>query len=217
MTMSTRTWKRTATGLIAGAAAALMIGATVAPAFAVVRTWSVSPGGKATSKAGTTFLKDTKTGITLKCTSSKATVVLKKGHRLSGTAIGEITAVSFSNCVGPADIHFSVASNHLPWKLNALSYNAKTQTTTGTITGIHATLAGKPCSASVDGTGIKKDNGAVVVTYSNKTHRLTVQPKGGNLHVYSPSAGCLGLIRNGDPSQFTTVYTVTPGQKITSP
>jgi hypothetical protein len=217
MTMST--WKRTATGLIAGAAAALMIGATTAPAFAATPTWSVSRGGNITAKSGTTVLTDTKTHTVLKCASSSTKATLKKGHRLSGAGIGSITFLSFTKCTGPFGLSFTVkstASTKKPWKLNALSYNKKTGTTTGTITGIHATLSGTGCSATVDGTGATKSNGSVRVTYVNHTHKLTVLAAGGNLHIYSVK-GCLGLIANGNGSSFTATYVVSPAQTITSP
>lgn len=216
MTMTTWKWKRTGSGLIAGAAAALLIGASAVPALAAARTWTIKPGGIATAKAGKTFLKDTKTGTVLTCTSSSAKIKLKKGSHLSGTGIGSITAVSFSNCTGPLGIKFTVASSHLPWKLNAVSYTKSTGTTTGTITGIHSTLSGPGCSAAVDGTGASKDNGMVRVTYSNKTHKLTVLAVGGTLHIYGVS-GCFGLINSGDPSSFTAVNAVSPKQTITSP
>ncbi len=216
MTMMTWKWKRTGSGLIAGAAAALLIGATTAPAIAAAPTWSVKPGGVAVAKSGTTLLMDTKTHTPLKCVSSSVKVTLKKGHHLSGIGIGSITSIIFNKCTGPLGLKFTVKSNHLPWKLNAVSYNRKTGVTTGTITGIHATLSGSPCSAAVDGTGVTKNNGMVRVTYNNKTHKLTVLPTGGNLHVYHV-VNCFKLINNGDGSSFTDVNAVSPLQTITSP
>jgi hypothetical protein len=213
--MTMTTWKRTGSVLIAGAAAALMIGASAAPALAAT-TWTVHPGGIITAKAGKTALKDTRSGVSLSCTSSTAKTTLKKGSHLSGTGIGSVTAITFSNCTGPFGLKFSVKSSHLPWHLNAVSYSRSTGTTTGTITGIHATLSGTSCTAIVDGTGAAKNNGMVRVTYGNKTHKLTVLASGGNLHTYSVK-GCLGLIKSGDGSSFTGAYAVSPAQTITSP
>jgi len=211
-------WKRTSSGLIAGVAAALLVGASVLPAQAAAApTWTVKPGGNATAKAvGKTFLKDTKTGTLLTCTASSAKIKIKKGSKLSGKAIGSITSIGFSGCTGPLGISFTVKSAHLPWALNAVSYNKKTGTTTGTISGVHSTLSGPGCSAAVDGTGAAKDNGMVKVTYVNKTHKLTVLATGGNLHIYNVS-GCFGLINSGDPSSYTAVNAVSPAQTITSP
>jgi hypothetical protein len=213
--MTMMTWKRTGSALMAGAATALLI-ATTAPAQAATPTWSVKPGGAATAKAGKTVLVDTKTKNKLTCAALTSKVTIKKGHHLAGAGIASITSLTFSHCSGPLGISFTVKSTHLPWKLNAVSYNKTTGVTTGTITGIHAALSGKPCTAQVDGTGATKNNGKVKVTYSNKTHKLTVLAGGGNLHIYKPS-GCLGLINAGDPSQFTAVNTVSPAQTITSP
>ena len=216
MTMMTWKWKRTGSGLIAGAAAALLIGVSAVSAVAAAPTWTVKPGGTASAKAGKTTLKDTKTGTVLTCASSSAKITIKKGRHLSGTGIGSITTISFSKCTGPLGITFTVKSSHLPWKLNAVSYTKSTGTTTGTITGVHSTLSGPGCSAAVDGTGAAKDNGMVKVTYSNKTHKLTVLTTGGNLHIYNVK-GCFGLINNGDGSSFTAVNAVSPVQTITSP
>ena len=213
--MTMTTWKRTGSVFIAGAAAALMIGASAAPALAAT-TWTVKPGGIITAKAGKTTLKDTKTNQALSCTSSTAKTTLKKGSHLSGTGLGSVTSISFANCTGPDGLKFTVKSGHLPWHLNAVSYTRSTGTTTGTITGIHATLTGTSCSAIVDGTGAAKNNGMVHVTYGNKTHKLTVLATGGNLHIYSVN-GCLGLIGSGDGSSFTGAYAVSPAQTITSP
>lgn len=213
--MTMMTWKRTGSGLIAGAATALLIASTT-PAQAATPTWSVTPGGAATAKSGTTTLMDTKTKIVLKCKSSVAKTTLKKGHKLAGAGIASITSITFNTCTGPLRLTFKVKSSHLPWKLNAVSYNKTTGTTSGTITGIHATLSGPGCGATVDGTGATKNNGMVKATYSNKTHKLTVLAKGGNLHIYKVS-GCFGLIKNNDGSSYTSVDTVSPAQKITSP
>jgi len=215
--MKTWTWKRIGSGIVAGTAAALLIGASAAPALgAAAPTWTIKPGGKAIAKAGQTTLEDTKTKVVLTCKSSSAKITLKKGKHLAGAGIGSITAVSFNSCTGPLGISFTVKSSNLPWKLNALSYNKKTGVTTGTITGIHSSLSGTSCSAVVDGTGAKKDNGTVRVTYSNKTHKLTVLTTGGNLHIYDVN-GCLGLIANGDPTTYTAINAVSPNQTITSP
>jgi hypothetical protein len=202
--------------LLTGATTALVIGVSAATAAAVTATWTVKPGGAITATAGKTTLKDTTTSQTLSCTSSKSTASLKSGSGLSGTGIGSIKTLSFSGCTGPAGLTFTVTSGHLPWHLNALSYNATAGVTTGTITGIHATLSGPSCSAVVDGTGATANNGKVKVTYTNGTGVLKVLASGGNLHIYNVS-GCFGLINSGDASTFTGSYAVSPKQKITSP
>ncbi len=216
MTMTTRNWKRIGSGLVAGAAAALMI-ASATPALAAAPTWSVKPGGNITAKSGTTVLTDHAAGVTLKCVSSTTKTTLKKGTKLAGAGLGSITALSFTKCTGPFGLSFTVNSSataKTPWKLNAVSYNKKTGVTTGTITGIHATLSGKDCSAVVDGTGANKHNGTVHITYTNKTHKLAVLSTGGNLHIYDV-VNCLALIGNGQASTFAATYVVSPAQTIT--
>jgi hypothetical protein len=205
-------WKRSGSVLLATAAAAATIGLGASQALAA--TWTVKPGGAITGSAGTTTLKDTSTGNTLTCKSSKATGTVKSGSGLSGTGIGSIKSATFTTCTGPLGLTFTVKTSHLPWKLNAVSYSSGV--THGTITGIHATLTGPSCSAQVDGTGATANNGKVSGTYTNSTHKLKILTTGGNLHVYNVS-GCAGLINSGDSTTFTATYAITPGQTITSP
>jgi hypothetical protein len=203
--------KRTSTFLLMGGTAAAIIGLTAGPALAA--TWTVSPGGSITASAGTTTLKDTGTGTTLKCTSSTAKGTLKSGSGLSGTGIGSISSLTFSSCTGPLGLTFTVTSSAFPWSLNATSFSSGV--TSGTISGIHAKLSGPSCSATVDGTSATADNGTVDVTYTNSTGALKVLTTGGNLHIYGVS-GCAGLIKAGDATTFSGSYTVSPKQTITS-
>jgi hypothetical protein len=205
--------------LITGAATALVIGVSAGAALAVSSTWTVKPGGAVNGTAGTTTLTDTSQkppNNTVVCTSSATKATLKSGSGLSGTGLGSITSASFTNCTGPLGFKFTVASK-LPWHLNATSYNSTTKTVTGTITGIHSTLtSGTICKAVVDGTSGTANNGMVKITYSNSTGKLTVLTTGGNLHIYNV-VGCAGLIKSGDASTFSGVYTISPKQTITSP
>jgi len=211
--------KRAGSVLVTSVALAGVVGlsagsAVAATNAAVAATWTVKPGGSITAKAGKTTLKDTKTGTVLTCKSSTGKGTVKKGSGLSGSGIGSITSMTFSTCTGPLSLTFTVKTSHLPWKLNAVSY--KSGVTTGTITGIHATLSGPGCTATVDGTGATKNNGMVKATYTNSTGKLTTLTTGGNLHVYNVS-GCAGLINSGDASTFSGSYAITPKQTITSP
>jgi hypothetical protein len=205
--------KRTYGILFAGAATAAVIGLSAAPAFAAT-TWTVSPGGAITAKSGKTVLTDTTTGNALTCKSSSTSATLKSGSGLAGAGLGSITAVTFKTCTGPLGLTFTVTTNGLPWKLNAKSYNSSTGVTTGTITGIDATLSGPSCSATVDGTAAGADNGMVKATYTNSTGKLKILTTGGNLHIYNVS-GCAGLIATGDATTFSATYTVSPKQTIT--
>lgn len=201
--------------LFTGIAAAATIGATAGVALAVAITFTITPGGAITATAGTTTLKDTNTGSVLACTSSTSSGTLKSGSGVSGSNIGSITKLSFSNCTGPLGLTFTVTNSAFPWTLSGTSYNAGTGTTTGFINGIKSKLSGPSCTANVGGT-TATSKGKVKVTYKNSTHKLSVLATGGNLHVWGV-VGCAGLINTGDATQFTGVYTVTPSQKITSP
>jgi hypothetical protein len=201
--------------LVTGAATAAAIGASAGVALAVAITFTITPGGNITATAGTTTLKDTNTGSVLSCTSSKSTGTLKKGHGISGSNLGSIKTLTFSNCTGPLGLTFTVTNSAFPWTLSGTSYNATTGVTTGFINGIKSHLSGPSCSADVAGT-TATTKGKVKVTYTNSTGKLKVLPTGGNLHVFNVS-GCAGLINSGDATQFSGSYTVTPKQKITSP
>jgi hypothetical protein len=199
--------------LITGAATAATIGVTAGVALAVAITFTITPGGAITAKAGTTTLTDTKTGSVLTCKSSSSSGTLKKGSGISGSDLGSITKLTFSGCTGPLGLTFTVADKHFPWTLGGTSY--KNGVTTGSISGIEAQLTGSGCSAFVAGTTATTP-GKVNVTYSNSTGKLSVLTTGGTLHVWKVN-GCAGLINSGDSTTFKGVYTVTPKQKITSP
>jgi hypothetical protein len=212
-------FKRAGSVLLTTAALAAGVGLAASPAFAgtgsaVAATWTVKPGGAITAKAGTTKLHDVNTNQNLQCTSSSGKGSVKSGSGLSGTGIGSITALTFSNCTGPLGLTFTVKTSAFPWHLNAVSFSSGV--TTGTITHIHATLTGPGCSATVDGTSATANNGMVKAKYSNGTGKLTTLTSGGNLHVYNVS-GCAGLINSGDATTFSGSYAISPKQTITSP
>jgi hypothetical protein len=200
--------------ILGSGVAALAIGLGAATAGATTATtWTVKPGGAVKGAASTTTLKDTKTGTVLTCKSSATKATLKKGSGLSGTGLGKITSVTFTSCKGPGGLAFTAktsASSAHPWSLNASSY--KSGVTKGSITGITASISGSGCTATVAGTKASS-KGTTTGTYTNSTHTLKVS--GGNLHVWNVSAGCLGLIKSGDPSTFTGSYKITPPQTIT--
>jgi len=198
--------KSSAAGLVVAAAAASVVAVTT-PALAA--TWTVTSGGSITGTAGTTKLHDVNTNNDLTCTSSKVTGTLKSGSGLSGTGIGSIATVAFTSCTGPAGIKFNVTAGALPWSLNALSYASPL--TTGSITGIHATLGGFGCSATVDGSSATANDGTVNGSYDNATGKLTTS--GGTLHAYNVS-GCLGNINNNDSVTFLGTYAISPVQTI---
>jgi len=180
--------------------------------YRAASTWTVSPGGSFTA-SGSGQVKDTKTGTVAKCTSIKITkATLKKGSGLSGSKIGTINDPTFSGCT-IATISVTVATEDLPWHLNAVSCSSK-GVVTGTLTGVELAASAPGCSATLEGT--TATNGKIKVTYTNSTGALKLLPTGGNLTAENVS-GCFGLVNNGDPQDASGSLTVSPKQTITSP
>ena len=195
------------------AAAAAVIGMAAAPAFATAATWTVKPGGATTGKAGTTTVTDVTAGQSVTCTSSATKGTFKPGSGLSGTGIGTVTSLTVSGC-SVLGMSISVTiTGQMP--VNAVSFNSAKKTVGMTLTKIHGSLSASGCSATIDGTGATAHNGKVKATYTDGTGKLKVPAVGGNLHLYN--VNCFGAINNGDSVNFTTTYTLTPRQTITSP
>jgi hypothetical protein len=199
------------------AAAASVIGLAAAPALAVT-TWTVKPGGGVTAKAGKTVVTDATQKLSVTCTSSVAKGTLQKGSGLAGAGIGTITSFAFSGCNVGGTISVSVTLTG-KMALNAVSYNATTKVASMTITKIHGTISVSQlnCSATIDGTGATAHNGMVKATFSNGTNTLKVLATGSNLHIYNPSSGCSGAVKNKDAANWTGSYKFTTKQTITSP
>jgi hypothetical protein len=96
------------------------------------------------------------------------------------------TGLSFTHCTGPHGFTFALKPTALPWALNADTYNPAITAglTTGTITGIHATLKAARCHAIVDGTRARADDGAAQIHYHNSLAKLKIRPQDSNLHIY---------------------------------
>jgi hypothetical protein len=195
--------------LLTLASAGLAVGLSATSALAAT-TWSVSPGGTISGKAGTTTVTDTTSGLTVTCTSSTLAGTLKKGTGLAGAGLGKVTSLNFNNCTVDG-LTLNLSSGTVAWKLNATSF--KSGVTSGTITGIHFAISSSECSAVIDGTGGAAHNGKVKITYTNSTGKLKVLAAGDNLHVYKVN-GCLGAISNGDAGTISSTYTLTPKQTI---
>jgi hypothetical protein len=204
---------------VLAAVGALTLTATAsAGATATCKPWTISPGGNITATSSKITLTDTASGIPLTCTSSHASGTLMSGSWLPGTGLGSITTLSFNKCTDPISLTFSVASNALPWSLNARYYGSGSGVTHGTLTGIGITITGinSSCDATADGTAAGADNGRVNITYTNSTGKLKILPTGGNLHIYNVS-DCPSGINSGDATSLAGTYKVTPAQTITSP
>jgi hypothetical protein len=209
--------KRITTLLAAGGAAALTVGLTAAPSFATAKaTWTVSPGGTI-AVSGSAQVKDTKTGTIAKCTSLTLGGTLKHGSGLAGASIGTIKTASFSGCtIGAIAVTVAIGAGSLPWEVNALSYNATTGTTTGSLEDIDLRASTTGCTAALDGTALGSNNGLTKFTYKNSTGVLSLLGPGGNLHTWGV-VGCFGLVNNGDPEQSSGTGNLTPKQTIHSP
>ena len=195
------------------AATASVIGLAAAPAFATAATWTVKPGGATTGTAGATTVTDVTAGQSVTCTSSNTKGSFKKGSSLSGTGIGTLTSLTLSGCsVLGMSISVTITGT-MP--VNALSYNKTKKTVSMSLTKIHGSLSASGCSATIDGTGAAAHNGMVKATYMDTGAKLKVLTTGGNLHLYN--VNCFGVINSGDSVNFTTTYTLTPKQVITSP
>ncbi len=175
--------------------------------------WTVH-GGNFKSPPTKAVLTDTSSGFAVTCKSSTIA-----GHLVPGThlnPLGTISPLAFSGCTSALGA-FTLTAASGGLQVNGTGYNASTQVTTGTISGLHLTLAGNSsCSAVVDGTGAAANDGQADFTYSNTSHQLTVLTTGGNLHFYTVS-GCAGLVIAGDPATLSASYTVSPPQNIVSP
>lgn len=199
--------------LIMSAATASVIGLAAAPAFATAATWTVKPGGATTARAGKTVVTDTTAGRSVTCASSTAKGSFKKGSGLSGAGIGTITSVTLNNCsVLGMNITVTITGT-MP--LNALFYNKTKKAVSMSLTHIHGTLSSNGCSATIDGTSGTAHNGMIRAVYADTGAKLHVLTTGGNLHLYN--VNCFGVINNNDAVNFTTTYTLTPAQVITSP
>ena len=199
--------------LITGAATAAIIGMAAAPAFATAATWTVKPGGTTSGKAGTTVVTDTTAGQSVTCSSSTTKGSFKTGSGLSGTGIGTVTSITLSGC-SVLGMSLSVTlTGTMP--VNALSYNGTKKTVSMSISKIHGKLSSSGCSATIDGTGAAAHNGTIKATYMDVGGKLKVLSTGGNLHLYN--VNCFGVINSGDAVNYTTTYTLTPKQVITSP
>jgi hypothetical protein len=212
-----RMHKRITALLAAGGAAALAVGVIATPSFATAKaTWTVSPGGTI-SVSGSAQVKDASTGTVAKCTSLQLSGTLKSGSGLSGASIGSITSASFTGCtIGTIGVTVAIGAGSLPWEVNALSYNATTGTTTGSLEDIDLRASTTGCSAALDGTALGANNGLTKFHYSNSTGKLTLVGTGGNLHSWGV-VGCFGLVNTGDVQQASGSGALTPKQTIHSP
>jgi hypothetical protein len=202
--------------LFATAAAAAAIGLTASSASALTFTVSGSSATgdlTAISEGSTTLVVHHSSGnVTLTCSSSDGTGNVPNGTG-NGQPLGHINSLNFNNCLLGGIIPFTVTTTNFPWNLNGDSF--ANDVTTGTITKVHANVAGTNCSLKVDGTGPDTNDGSVGATYDNGTAVLGVTPGTGNLHVWDV-VGCNSLVSSGDPANFSGDFDVDPPITVTA-
>jgi len=195
----------------AAAAAAMVIGLSVAPVAAATATWTITPGGKfyTFTNPATPYLTDVSTGARFPCpTDFGISGTLNSGTGLADP-IGTITTAKGRagnpltlQCTGNG-LKLTVTFSGLPWTIRALRYDsAAPGTTSGVLTGVAgraANYSGPSCSAVIDGTAPGAGDGRVRFTYANNGD-FTIKPAG-NLHFYNVS-GCNGHINNGDSMTY---------------
>jgi hypothetical protein len=200
---------------LAAAAAILTVGLGAGPVGAAT-TWTVTPGGRFTSHAGTTKLKDTANGNSLNCAGSSLSGRFKSGSGQSGADIGSVTSGGrFTGCTGPLPFPYSITLRGLPWHISVASDHS--DVVHGTISHIEIT-ASLPagCLFTLDGTAAGAFDCMAQFTYSNSAHTLKLLPTGTNLHFYKVSK-CAGIVHSGDSAAYLASYTLSPGQTITGP
>jgi len=206
--------KRAGSFLLTAAAAAALMGLSVAPALASTHlTVKVSGGGSYTAKAGKTVLTDH--GVSVTCTSSKASGKISNGtHR--GTApvkVGTAAKLSFSACSGPLGAVTTVIHS-TPYAVKVDSKTNRKGQTDGIITGVNVSVSMTGCSFTV--------TGSATGFYSNRTHTLNMTPKlpvrplkKAQLTV-SGVVGCATLVKNGDHPTYVATYKISRRTTIKS-
>ena len=212
--------KRAGKVLFTAAAAAAVVGMSVAPALASTRlTVKVSGGGSYTAKAGKTVLTDGSgaTAVSVTCTSSKGSGKLSNGtHRGSAPVkIGTVAKLAFVNCSGP----LGQVNNTVKGK-PVLSADSKTNRKGQT----DAIIGGVDVNVSIPSAGCTFTvTGSAPGFYTNSKHTLTMTPKlpvkpvkRAQLTI-SGVNGCAGVVHNGDHPTFVATYKVSLKRlKITS-
>jgi hypothetical protein len=203
--MTMRKWAGSVLFTAAGAAA--VVGMTVGPALAsTTLTVKVSHGGSYTAKAGKTVLSDK--GVNVDCSSSKGSGKLPSGtHKhASPVKLGTVAKLSFTGCTslaGPVTTHVNAVA-----VLNADSKTNGKGQTDAIITNVKVSVSTTACSFTV--------TGSAPGYYTNKTHTLTMTPKPpvrgakkAQLTISNASAGCAGVVSNGDHPTYKASYKVS--------
>ncbi len=203
--------KLVSSAVVAGTVVAGAIGLGAPSAFAA--TWHVTGGPAFTAtNSGNLSFKDTTTNQPFVCTGSTASGNAPNGLKANGNGLATLSNGTFTGCTGNFGSNGTASLS--AGTLNGVSYASGT--TTGTLTGVVATLVIHDlfgtCNAGVTGS---VNN----VTYSNTgLLTITADPSPGNLTINSATgSGCAGLIASGNKATFAGKYKVSPIITIVSP
>ncbi len=192
--------------VVAAAAAAIGLGTTAAVATTGTLTVKVTKGGSYTAKSSSTVLTDN--GVSVTCTSSKASgsVPTKSYHGSTPITVGTSATLSFSNCTGPLG-KVTVKVHSLPYKVQVDSKTNSKGQTDGMVSGANTSVSMTGCSFVV--------TGQAPGYYTNGKHTLTLTPKLPNKAMnkaqltVSKVNGCAGLVSNGDHPAYKSTYTLS--------
>ena len=199
--------------VVSATAAAIGLGATAATATSATLTAKVTNGGTYTATSSNTTLSDH--GVSVTCTSSKAsgTIPTKTYHGTAPITVGTSAKLSFSGCTGPLGA-VTVKVNKLPYKVQADSKTNSKGQTAGAVAGANTSVSMTGCSFKV--------TGSAPGFYTNSSHVLALTPtlpitplNTAQLTVSNVS-GCAGLVNNGDHPTYTGSYKVSKAIKITA-
>ena len=211
--------RRTGSVLFLGSATAAVIALTAGPALAAttltVKVTGSSSTGTVTASSSKTVLTDPRSGVSVTCTSSKSTAIVKNGTH-TGTSpvqVGTVTKLSFTGCTGPTGA-VTITVNALPYKLSVDSKTVSGKTD-GIVSGISTHVSTTGCSFNTTGSAPGfYNNGNHTL---NQTPKLPITPLNKAQLTVSGVSGCAGLVLNGDHPTFTGTYTASPSSlKITS-
>ena len=156
-------------------------------------------------------------GIDIVCSSSTVGATVHAGDGSTGAAVATITAATLSGCtMSGYPISFAVTSPS--WDLNLNSADSQTSdlsdTLGGSITGINNVavdwnLGLAHCTFTVSGS---VSSGQLLEDNGKGGQEIDVNASPG-LAIANPSAGCFGLVNNGDAATFDGQYNLS-GQHI---
>ncbi|GAA2598237.1 hypothetical protein SMC26_04725 [Actinomadura fulvescens] len=212
--------KLTRNTLAAAAVTTMALGLTAAPAHAA--TFTVTGGTSITGNASEPLVATVpRTGAFATCDTGTATGTAQNGSGLSGTGIGALNTVAFSDsttedgrCPASTGAVGTLTANNTPWGFNVSSESGGVAQ--GTLTGVKATAVFSD-GCNIVATGPGGGGGTINGTYTNSSSELRVLPGGAGSNLVIQSAvGCnVNDAKAGDALELDGAFTITPGLTIT--